>query len=176
MIDGIPLRKRPTAVAAMVRQIVALMDPYAKDEGIAMSVEVDAAAPAQLTIDEDKVAWAVGTLIGNALRHVPKKSLFHQGGQIVVRVSKVQGTGDIVIEVSDNGPGIPPDKLALLFQPAPYQRRVGYALILAREIAEAHGGTLDVVSSQEPFGQGGTTVRLVLPGDAAERVPSGGPD
>jgi signal transduction histidine kinase len=152
----------------MVRQIVSLMEPYAHDIGADLNVEIVDAVPAQLTIDEDKIAWALGTLIGNALRYVPRKSMFHLGGQIAVRVSTVKGTRDTMIEVSDNGPGIPPDKLALLFQPAPYQRRLGYALILAREIVEAHGGRMDVTSSLEPFGQGGTTVRLVLPGDAAD--------
>jgi signal transduction histidine kinase len=171
-MDGIPLHKRPTSVAAMVRQIASLMDPFAKDVGVVLDVEIDAAVPAQVTIDEDKIAWALGTLIGNALRHVPKKAFFHHGGQIGVRASLVPGTRDTVIEVSDNGPGIPPDKLALLFQPAPYQRRLGYALILAREIVEAHGGRLDVTSVQEPFGQGGTTARLVLPGEPTEAPPA----
>ena len=66
------------------------------------------------------------------------------------------------IDVTDDGPGIPSDKVALLFQPAPYQRRVGYALILAREIALAHGGDMEVESTQDPHTHG-TTVRLVLP-------------
>ena len=79
-----------------------------------------------------------------------------------MRAAHKAETGDLIIEVTDDGPGIPSDKLRPLFQPAPYQRRIGYALILAREIVEAHGGRVEVESSDDPLSHG-TTIRLVLP-------------
>jgi signal transduction histidine kinase len=75
-----------------------------------------------------------------------------------VHASRPANSGEIVIAV------IPEEKLPLLFQPAPYQRRVGYALILAREIAAAHGGRMEVESSTDPLAHG-TTIRMVLPAD-----------
>jgi signal transduction histidine kinase len=171
MMDCIPLHRHPTSIAAMVRQIVALMEPFARDGDIRLKAVIDDGLPAQASIDEDKIAWALGMLIGNALRHVPRGSYVHAGGEIVVRASVPPGTADVVVEVADNGPGIPEDRLALLLQPAPYQRRLGYALILARDIADAHGGRMEITSSRDPFSHG-TTVRIVLPATQAGSVPS----
>jgi two-component system, chemotaxis family, CheB/CheR fusion protein len=161
-MDAIPLHRRPAAVGAMRRSIVAIMEPHAEEVGVKMRMVLDAGLPAAVAMDEDKIAWVVGTLIGNALRYAPHGSSHHPRGTITVHASSKPATGEIAIEVTDDGPGIPSDRLPLLFQPAPYQRRVGYALILAREIAVAHGGTLEVESSQDPATHG-TTVRLVLP-------------
>jgi signal transduction histidine kinase len=155
----------------MVRQIVALMEPFARDGDVRLKAVIDDGLPAQASIDEDKIAWALGMLIGNALRHVPRGSYVHPGGAITVRASVLPGTDDVIIEVGDDGPGIPADKLALLLQPAPYQRRLGYALILAQEIVEAHGGRLEITSSQEPFHHG-TTVRLVVPSIQTDAAPA----
>ncbi|RPI50044.1 MAG: sensor histidine kinase [Acidobacteria bacterium] len=161
-MDAIPLHRRSTSLATMVSSVVSMMEPYASDIGVKLKTDLDAAAPATLSLDEDKIAWTIGTLIGNALRHVPRGSFFHPGGEIVVHVGRHANSDEVTIDVTDDGPGIPPDKLPLLFQAAPYQRRVGYALILAREIVEAHGGRMQVRSSDDPLTHG-TTISLVLP-------------
>jgi signal transduction histidine kinase len=158
----IPMRPHSTSLEAMVRSVTSLMEPFAKDARITLKVVMDPGLPKTIMVDEDKIAWTLGMLIGNALRHAAQGSFFHPGGQIVTRATPGPKENQVTIEVSDDGPGIPADKLPLLFQPAPYQRRVGYALILGREIAQAHGGDLEVTSSQDPVGHG-THVRLVLP-------------
>lgn len=146
----------------MVRSVVAIMEPHAEASGVKLRTQVDHGLPETLPIDEDKIAWALGTLIGNSLRYAPRGSSLHPGGEITVHAGAREGTGDLMIEVTDNGPGIPADKLPLLFQPAPYQRRLGYSLILAREIVVAHGGSMEIQSTQDPVSHG-TTVRLLLP-------------
>ena len=161
-MDSIPLRRRPTSLNAMLTSIVSMMEPYASDIGVKLKIELGPGLPASLSLDEDKIAWAIGTLIGNALRHVPRGSFFHPGGEIIVRAGSSPEGDRVLVEVVDDGPGIPSDKLPLLFQPAPYQRRVGYALILAREIVEGHGGRMEAESTDDPHTHG-TTVRLVLP-------------
>jgi two-component system sensor histidine kinase ResE len=160
--EGIPLNRRISSIERIVHSIIELMEPYADDSRIALKAEIDPRLP-MVRVDEDKIAWTIGTLIGNALRHVGRGSFFHPGGNIVVRAAIRPGTGEIVIEVSDDGPGIPEDKLPLLFRPEdPTQRRTGYALILVREIVTAHGGSMEVESTQDPL-KHGTTMRLVLP-------------
>src|SRR5262245_49917941 len=163
LMECIPLHKAPTSPQAMIRSVVSLMEPYAEPLRVELKVVLDPGLPETITVDEDKIAWALGMLIGNALRHVEPGSFFHPGGEITVHAGIRQETGDVIIEVSDTGPGIPPDLLPLLFQPAPYQRRIGYAVILGREIMLAQGGTMDVESTQDPINHG-TTVRILLPG------------
>jgi signal transduction histidine kinase len=161
-MDAIPLHRRPTSLTAILSSVVTMMEPYASDIGVKLKAELDPDLPATVLVDEDKIAWVIGTLIGNALRHVPRGSFFHPGGEIVVHAANNPESGDVTIEVTDDGPGIPSDKLPMLFQPAPYQRRIGYALILAREIVEAHGGRMDAESTDDPLTHG-TTIRLALP-------------
>ncbi len=69
------------------------------------------------------------------------------------------------IVISDNGPGIPAAQQQLLFDPAARARqarsggKAGIGLPLARQLAQAHGGTLELVSQP---GQG-TMVVIELP-------------
>lgn len=68
----------------------------------------------------------------------------------------------IVISVADRGPGINPQLLPRLFDRfarAPNSTGLGIGLFLARQIAEAHGGRLEVASSPAD----GTQFNLVLP-------------
>jgi signal transduction histidine kinase len=159
-MGSVPLRLRPTSLEATIRHVVSLMEPQAEYNRITLKANIAPDLPPVVTIDEDKIAWMLGTLVGNALRHVTKGSFFHPGGEIAVRAAAE--SGDVLIEVSDDGPGIPADKLPQLFNPPLDKRPFGYALPLARDIVEAHGGRLDVQSSEAPVGHG-TTVRIVLP-------------
>src|SRR5262245_14516498 len=161
MVDCIPLRRTPTSLESLIRSVVALMQPYASEMQVDLRIAVDASLPTSITVDADKIAWTLGMLIGNALRHVRRGSMFRQGGEIVIRAAADAGTHDFVIEVADDGPGIAPDVVQQLFD-LTTGARPGYAVMLGREILIAHGGMLDVTSSQDPDAHG-TTVRLSLP-------------
>ena len=69
---------------------------------------------------------------------------------------------EVTIEVEDDGPGIPPEKLPLIFTAGSDQARVGLGLLMIRDVVEAHGGSIELQSDPAPFGRG-TTVRLSLP-------------
>ena len=71
-----------------------------------------------------------------------------------------QRDGRIVIEVSDDGPGVPPEIAQRIFDPLVTGRAggTGLGLALAKRIAAAHGGTIALVPSQP-----GATFRLDLP-------------
>ena len=77
----------------------------------------------------------------------------------------------VIIDFTDNGPGLPPRARELLFQPFAGSARpggTGLGLAISRELMHAHGGEIELVSSDAE----GTRFRLTLPmrGGVAQRV------
>ena len=100
----------------------------------------------------------LGNLIENAVKYSP------EGGE--VRVSAAAGNGAVRIAVRDLGPGIPRHQQSRIFEKfaraeveGGTKPGTGLGLFIARSIAEAHGGSLDVSSGTEP----GATFTLTLP-------------
>ncbi len=108
--------------------------------------------------DRARLRQVLGNLIENAVKYSP------EGGE--VRVSAGAGNGTVRIAVRDSGPGIPRDQQARIFAkfgrvdvPGASKPGTGLGLFIARSIAEAHGGSLEVSSGVDP----GSTFTLVLP-------------
>ena len=109
------------------------------------------------TFDRERVLQVASILLDNALKYTP------EGGSVTVRVK--QEDYSVALEVSDTGAGIPEDQLPLVFErfyradAARTAEGVGLGLSIARQIAEAHGGTLRAKSK---LGEG-STFTLLLP-------------
>ena len=108
--------------------------------------------------DRTRLRQVLGNLIENAVKYSP------EGGE--VRVSAAAANGAVRIAVRDAGPGIPGDQQGRIFEkfgrvdvPGASKPGTGLGLFIARSIAEAHGGSLDVSSGAEP----GSTFTLTLP-------------
>jgi signal transduction histidine kinase len=92
-------------------------------------------------------------------------NLAHNAAQAGARVLKIgarQQNGLVVIDIADDGPGIPEQVHGKLFQPFAASGRnggTGLGLVIAREIVHAHGGELALAES----GTHGTTFRIDLP-------------
>ena len=160
---AIPLRRSPTKLGDVLRLIGDVMAPQAKAVDVTLSVVVDDELPAIVTIDGHKVAWVVSTLIGNALRYVRHGTSRMPGGLITVRAGLSGRTREIVVEVQDDGRGMP-DVLARrltagLAADSPYS---ALALEMVRDVATAHGGRFEIESRTDPAGHG-TTIRITLP-------------
>ncbi|OGH01608.1 MAG: hypothetical protein A2600_11690 [Candidatus Lambdaproteobacteria bacterium RIFOXYD1_FULL_56_27] len=105
--------------------------------------------------DAHRLERLFGNLLQNAFKHSPA------GVAVEVRVETTPGW--VQVKVSDQGPGIPPADLPFLFEPfyrVDKSRSLktggyGLGLSLARQIALAHGGSIEVSS---PPGQGATFV------------------
>jgi CheY-like chemotaxis protein len=127
--------------------------------------------------DRNRLVQVVGNLLTNAAKYTP------DNGQIAVAVYR-DGT-DAVIEVQDNGIGIPPESLDLIFDIFTQVGRdasqggLGIGLSLVKQLTEMHGGAVRADSAGP--GQGSTfSVRLPLqhggvpPGPAEHPAPSAG--
>ncbi|WP_329121804.1 ATP-binding protein [Streptomyces sp. NBC_01465] len=94
---------------------------------------------------------AVGTpgAVAQVMAALIENSLMHGGGTVAVR-TRVTGN-QAVIEVTDEGPGVPPDLGARIFERTISGRNsTGIGLAVARDLAEADGGRLEMLQQQPP--------------------------
>ncbi|MFE2041075.1 ATP-binding protein [Streptomyces sp. NPDC059477] len=95
---------------------------------------------------------AVGTpgAVAQVLAALIENSLMHGGGTVALR-TRVIGN-QAVIEVTDEGPGVPADLGARIFERAISGRNsTGIGLAVARDLAEADGGRLEMLQAQPPI-------------------------
>jgi len=104
-------------------------------------------------LDANRMQQAVLNLINNALEASP------EGGSVEVTTTSQNKT--ILIEIRDQGPGIPPDKRAQLFTPfvTTKQGGTGLGLSIAKKIIDAHEGELSLQASNSQ----GTTFVIEIP-------------
>ena len=114
--------------------------------------------PAKL--DGDRIHQVIDNLVGNALKYTPS-------GKVTLSVEPAAGERSIMIEISDEGTGIPPADREHLFTPF-YRARsaaesavpgLGLGLYICRELIEAHDGT--ITADDAP--NGGARFTIVLP-------------
>lgn len=144
------MRPLSVAVADLVNRSVAEQQAAAQAQGVTLSAHVLLADADKVAVDPERIGLVFGNLIGNAIRHTP------QGGQITVRAL---AAGPLArIEVTDTGQGIPKEYQRDLFTkffrvPGSSSGGAGLGLSIAKEIVQAHGGT---IGAQSEPGQGST--------------------
>jgi signal transduction histidine kinase len=139
----------------------------AVQNGIEFPVRLADDLPPTMVGDEDRLNEVLGNLLSNAFKFTPK------GGSI--RVEAARSDGGVRVEVEDTGVGIPADKLPHVFEKfyqvdndaQPRSVGSGLGLAIAREIVEAHGGT---IGAESEVGRG-TRFHVFLP----ERPPAARP-
>jgi signal transduction histidine kinase len=139
---------RPVRAEALVHDAAAPLEAAYQDKGVGLSADVPGDVPDVLA-DDTRVDHVFSNLLSNALRYTPP------GGR--VGVSAEAEPEFVRFTVEDTGPGIPRQYLARVFERffrVPGQSGgtgAGLGLAIAREIVEAHGGTIGVDSDE---GQG----------------------
>ena len=149
-------RAEPVDLHALVDRITTYF--RARVPTLAHAVEIDVAAHAEpVTVRGDAVLleWAFEVLVKNAV-----DALAGRGGRIVV-AARARPDGGAIVTVSDDGPGIPRELRARIFEPGFSTKQSGWGigLSLARRIVEeSHGGTLRLASADR-----GASFEIILP-------------
>jgi len=137
----------------LLRDVIAAAE-FAQDE-VELTAEVGALPPVRG--DRERLRQVIQNLVDNAVKYSSA------GGR--VHVSATADDGHVLIDVADQGPGIPPEDRELIFEKfgrsssGTAKPGSGLGLFIARSIAEAHGGTLGVDSVPAR----GSVFRLELP-------------
>ncbi|OGF57048.1 MAG: hypothetical protein A2Z21_10290 [Candidatus Fraserbacteria bacterium RBG_16_55_9] len=151
------LHRQPTDLRELVQRVVAAFQSSMKSKALKLVLEVPE-VPLQLETDPERIAQVLFNLLSNAQRHTP------QSGRITVRVWRQ--TEEVLVSVSDTGPGIAPQDLPYVFERFWREDKSrtrasggsGLGLAIAKQFIEAHGGQIGVENSP---GQGATfTFRL----------------
>jgi two-component system NtrC family sensor kinase len=151
--------RAPADLGAIVRGTVSLVSHKLRLSGIEAEVRLDPALPA-LACDASQIQQVVLNLVMNAAE--AKRSSGR--GHVVVTTRRSEDGHAVLLEVADDGQGIPRENLDRIFDPffttKEEGRSLGLGLSVVYGIVEAHGGTIDVHSV---MGQGTTfSVRLPL--------------
>lgn len=166
--DGRPLAHEPVdlrVLAADAATDLRALDPTRTVRVVNLTPTDD--APLLVQGDEHRLRQVLANLTGNVVQHTPA------GSPVEIAVGCGETAGAVVVEVRDHGPGIPPEDAERVFERfyrldssrtrASGGSGLGLAIVAA--IVAAHDGEV----TARPTPDGGTTVRVILPGSTVPR-------
>ena len=146
----------------LVRETLLLLQPIFQQHGMEVTTSLGESLP-QLFGDGVSLQRALINLLDNAVDACKGEGRLKIS--TLARPIPGNGASGIIIEIADNGAGIPPDILPKIFDlfvtTKPPGKGTGFGLVICQEIVKAHGGTISV-SSQ--VGRG-TSIQIFLPTD-----------
>jgi signal transduction histidine kinase/ActR/RegA family two-component response regulator len=147
------LSVEPVEVGSAVAEALLLVRPLAAEREISVTLQESSALSLYARADRQRIKQVLLNLLSNGIKYNRER------GSLVIRCSEVPG-GRVRLEVADDGPGIPSDRLHRLF--TPFERLgaegtgvegTGLGLALSKRLVEAMGGALEVSTAP---GQGST--------------------
>jgi two-component system sensor kinase FixL len=162
-LGRLELRREPADLAEVARDVIA---PFLEDEQAARgsSLRLDAPRPAVGTFDRVRMEQVLTNLVANAVK-------FGQGKPIDVRVEAADGI--LRLSVADRGIGVAAEDRERIFGrferavPAQHFAGLGLGLYIARQIVEAHGGSIRLEGAPGE----GATFTVEVPRDAPPDAP-----
>jgi two-component system, NtrC family, sensor kinase len=152
--DRVPTRK-PTNLVPLIADVIELSSTRAGEAKVTLDWQ-PSEPTVVLMIDEEAIHRAILNLVGNAIDACKDRENSH------IRITLKQDAKTVKISVTDNGIGIPlslQKKVFSMFESNKGSRGTGLGLPVSLKIAEEHGGTIRLESTE---GQG-TTFELELP-------------
>jgi signal transduction histidine kinase len=151
---GYPMVRTEVDLDAIIEDCVREFTPHAMAKDIHLTCRIQ---PVAVHADESLLRRLLGNLLSNALKYTPEHGTVHV--EIVAR------PGAVSVHVADTGHGIPPEDRQRVFDrfvrldPARADGGAGLGLSIARWIAEAHGGEVELLRS----GAGGSVFAATFP-------------
>ena len=130
----------------MIEEIVKDSQERAASSGIELPLELDPDLPLA-SLDPSRLHDSILNLVGNAIEALQESGM--QEGWVRVRTSFDKEKNVIVVEVEDNGPGMPPHVCKRIFEPfysTKGSRGTGLGLAVVEKTIEEHGGKLTLES------------------------------
>jgi two-component system NtrC family sensor kinase len=146
----------PSDLNAVIDRCVRLVQHQMKLKNIELHLNVNQELP-HVRCDPGQIEQVILALMMNAIDAMPN------GGNLTVTSRKAANSGNVQIEVRDDGVGMPRDVLAKMFEPffttKEHGRGLGLGLAISRNIVDRHGGRIEVASERGH----GTTFTITLP-------------
>lgn len=166
------IQKKPFSLGEMLREIVLLLTPGARNRGISVSCDIDPSLPDHYLGDAGRLRQVMLNLAGNAIKFT------EVGGVTLGARWSSAPRGSIELFVRDTGCGIPAAQLESVFEPfvqvdSSASRRYGGAglgLAISKRLVDLMGGALRVSSRENEGTEFVATVPLEKADDAAEAV------
>jgi len=151
--------KAPADMAALVEEVRSLTAPRAKEVRVQVTTNVPERLPSMM-IDATQIRQMLVNLVDNAI------DAASGGGQVRISARLDDGDGSAVVDVWDNGCGIPAENLSKLFTPffttKEMGKGTGLGLAIAYGVVKMHSGDITVQSKEGE----GTTFSVSLPLEA----------
>lgn len=152
------IRRRPTQLTPLIEEVVRTLRAQTDGSEQTLTERIDPNLPL-VEVEPDRIRQILVNLVTNAHEYSPERASI----QVSARVADKA----VVIDVTDNGPGIPPAQMEHIFErfvrgDAGLTQRVGgtgLGLAITKSLVELHGGTIAVDSEVG----GGSTFEVVLP-------------
>ena len=146
------LHTQPESLQHLLEESVEAFRPRADAKGIRLTLELTEGLP-DIDLDRTRISQVVDNLLENAIVNTP------EGGAVTVRASRDGASANV--SVSDTGPGLAPEDLERVFDRfyrvdlsrARATGGAGLGLTIARQLVEAHGGS---IRSESEIGHGAT--------------------
>jgi protein-histidine pros-kinase len=133
----LPLSRRRIDLRRLVEDAAQSILPLARKHGLELRVDLPA-EEIEAEVDVDRITDVLTNLLGNAIRFAR--------GEITTRIARKDGLAQIVVE--DDGPGVPAEKIGLIFdrfariEEHDGKTGTGLGLSISKGVVEAHGGEL----------------------------------
>ncbi len=161
--DRIPVVPSAIDLEPLCRQVVAELEGVRPGDQLRFTATGDLRGE----WDGDRIAQVLSNLVSNAIQHGGKTDPI----EVVAR----DNGDEVILEVHNGGPAIPPNALKTIFEPMVRHNSdvqttsgLGLGLYIASQVALAHGGTIDVASTDSA----GTTFTVHLPRRVSTKVPT----